>query len=155
MEATPGRRNACATGRYCRMPGEGGYPASAERDFRATGRKRGEVQMSERPLRVAVIGSGPAGMYAADALLKQSQGPVSVDIFDRLPAPYGLVRYGVAPDHYKIKAVINTFEKTLSDPRVRYFGHVEFGRDLTHADCRRLYDAVVYAVGASSGATSR
>jgi ferredoxin--NADP+ reductase len=110
----------------------------------------GEVQMSERPLRVAVIGSGPAGMYAADALLKQSEGPVSVDIFDRLPAPYGLVRYGVAPDHYKIKSVIAVFEKTLSDPRVRYFGHVEFGQDLTHADCRRLYDAVIYAVGASS-----
>jgi ferredoxin--NADP+ reductase len=106
--------------------------------------------MSERPLRVAVIGSGPAGMYAADALLKQSQGPVSVDIFDRLPAPYGLVRYGVAPDHYKIKSVIGVFEKTLADPRVRYFGHVEFGRDVTRADCRRLFDAVIYAVGAAS-----
>src|SRR5438128_8677798 len=86
---------------------------------------RGEVRMSDRPLRVAVIGSGPAGMYAAGALLKESPGPVSVDVFDRLPAPYGLVRYGVAPDHHKIKTVIGVFEKTLSDPRVRYFGHVE------------------------------
>src|SRR5436190_21528419 len=106
-------------------------PASTERHFRAAALSDREVQMSERPLRVAVIGSGPAGMYAADALLKQCQGPVSVDIFDRLPAPYGLVRYGVAPDHYKIKSVIGVFEKTLADPRVRYFGHVEFGRDLT------------------------
>lgn len=106
--------------------------------------------MSDRPLRVAVIGSGPAGMYAAEALLKQSEGPVSVDVFDRLPAPYGLVRYGVAPDHYKIKSVIKVFENTLSQPQVRFFGHVEFGRDLTQADCRRLYDAVIYAVGAAS-----
>jgi len=97
-----------------------------------------------------VIGSGPAGMYAAEALIKQTEIPVSVDVFDRLPAPYGLVRYGVAPDHYKIKSVINVFERTLTDPRVRFFGHVEFGQDLTRADFRRLYDAVIYAVGASS-----
>ncbi|MHB8647544.1 MAG: FAD-dependent oxidoreductase [Thermomicrobiales bacterium] len=106
--------------------------------------------MTDRPLRVAVIGSGPAGLYAAEALIKQSENPVSVDVFDRLPVPYGLVRYGVAPDHYKIKSVISVYEKTLADPRVRFFGHVEFGRDLTRADYRRLYDAVIYAVGASS-----
>ncbi|MCA1666265.1 MAG: FAD-dependent oxidoreductase [Thermomicrobia bacterium] len=106
--------------------------------------------MSDRPLRVAVIGSGPAGFYAAEALIKQTAIPVSVDIFDRLPVPYGLVRYGVAPDHYKIKSVISVYEKTLADPRVRFFGHVAFGQDLTRADYRRLYDAVIYAVGASS-----
>ncbi len=106
--------------------------------------------MTEHPLRVAVIGSGPAGLYAAEALIKQSAIPVSVDVFDRLPVPYGLVRYGVAPDHYKIKSVIGVYEKTLADPRVRFFGHVAFGRDLTRADYRRLYDAVIYAVGASS-----
>jgi ferredoxin--NADP+ reductase len=106
--------------------------------------------MTDRPLRVAVIGSGPAGMYAAEALIKQNDIPVTVDIFDRLPVPYGLVRYGVAPDHYKIKSVIAVYEKTLADPRIRFFGHVEFGRDLTHDDFRRLYDAVIYAVGASS-----
>jgi ferredoxin/flavodoxin---NADP+ reductase len=106
--------------------------------------------MTDRPLRVAVIGSGPAGMYAAEALIKQNDIPVSVDIFDRLPVPYGLVRYGVAPDHYKIKSVIAVYEKTLADPRIRFFGHVGYGRDLTHDDFRRLYDAVIYAVGASS-----
>ena len=106
--------------------------------------------MTDHPLRVAVIGSGPAGLYAAEALIKQSTIPVTVDVFDRLPVPYGLVRYGVAPDHYKIKSVISVYEKTLADPRVRFFGHVEFGRDLTRADYRRLYDAVIYAVGASS-----
>lgn len=127
-------------------------PAATEPDNQC-GRGEGEVQMSDRPLRVAVIGSGPAGMYAAEALLKQSEEPVSVDVFDRLPAPYGLVRYGVAPDHYKIKSVIKVFEKTLSQPQVRFFGHVEFGRDLTLADCRRLYDAVIYAVGAASDRT--
>lgn len=104
----------------------------------------------ERPLRVAVIGSGPSGIYAAEALLKQSDIPVSVDVFDRLPTPYGLVRYGVAPDHLTIKSVTKGFEKTLSDPRVRFLGNVEFGRDLTHAEARDHYDAVLYTVGASS-----
>ena len=109
-----------------------------------------EQQTTNRPLRVAVIGSGPSGLYAAEALIKQDQIPVSVDVFDRLPVPYGLVRYGVAPDHHKIKSVINVFEKVFLDPRVRFFGHVEFGRDLTNADLHRLYDAVIYAAGASS-----
>lgn len=108
------------------------------------------MERTDRPLRVAVIGSGPSGLYAVEALIKQDQFPVSVDVFDRLPIPYGLVRYGVAPDHYKIKSVISVYEKTLADPRVRFFGHVAFGVDLTHADLRRLYDAVIYAVGASS-----
>lgn len=104
---------------------------------------------SDRPLRVAVIGSGPSGLYAAEALLK-SDVPVSVDVFDRLATPYGLVRYGVAPDHQKIKSVTAQYQKILEDARVRFLGHVEFGRDLTREDLRRFYDAVVYAVGASS-----
>ena len=99
-----------------------------------------------RPLRVAIIGAGPAGLFAADALLKSSQD-VSIDLFDRLPTPYGLVRYGVAPDHQKIKTVTKLYEKTLSDPRLRFFGNVSFGRDLDHAAVRRHYDAVVYTVG--------
>ncbi len=104
----------------------------------------------ERPLRVAVIGSGPSGVYSAEALIKQNALPVEVDVFDRLPTPYGLVRYGVAPDHLTIKSVTRGFEKTFSDPRVRFLGNVEFGRDLTHADVRAHYDAVIYTVGASS-----
>ncbi|ADV68039.1 FAD-dependent oxidoreductase [Deinococcus maricopensis] len=104
----------------------------------------------DRPLRVAVIGSGPSGVFAAEALIKQTDLPVQVDVFDRLPTPYGLVRYGVAPDHLKIKSVVSGFEKTLNDPRVRFLGHVEFGRDLTAEDLQQHYDATVYAVGASS-----
>lgn len=104
----------------------------------------------ERPLRVAVIGSGPSGIYAAEALTKQTALPVEVDVFDRLPTPYGLVRYGVAPDHLTIKSVTKGFEKTLSDPRVRFLGNVEFGTDLTYQEARAHYDALVYTVGASS-----
>ena len=103
-----------------------------------------------RPLRAAVIGSGPSGIYAADALLKQVQVPVEVDVFDRLPTPYGLVRYGVAPDHLKIKSVTAVFQKVLSDPRVRFLGNVELGRDLSAEELRTHYDAVIYTVGASS-----
>jgi ferredoxin/flavodoxin---NADP+ reductase len=101
------------------------------------------------PLRVAVIGAGPSGFYAADALLKQRED-VSIDLFDRLPTPYGLVRYGVAPDHQKLKSVTKLYERTCSDPRVRFLGNVEFGTDLTHEDVRKHYHAVVYAVGAPS-----
>ncbi|MEJ2358592.1 MAG: FAD-dependent oxidoreductase [Deinococcales bacterium] len=101
------------------------------------------------PLRVAVIGAGPSGFYATDALLKQRED-VSIDLIDRLPTPYGLVRYGVAPDHQKIKSVTKLYERTCADPRVRFLGNVEFGRDLTHEDVRRHYHAVIYAVGAPS-----
>ncbi|MFK7603058.1 FAD-dependent oxidoreductase [Deinococcus sp. SM5_A1] len=104
---------------------------------------------TERPLRVAVIGSGPSGVYAAEALIKQSALPTEVDVFDRLPTPYGLVRYGVAPDHLTIKSVTKGFEKTFSDPRVRFLGNVEFGKDLTHDDLKAHYDAIMYTVGAS------
>jgi ferredoxin--NADP+ reductase len=100
------------------------------------------------PLRVAVVGAGPAGLFLTDSLLKNSGQPVSIDVIERLPTPYGLVRYGVAPDHAKIKSVITTFHKTLEDPRVRFLGNVNFGTDLTIDDVRAHYDAVVYAVGA-------
>jgi len=103
----------------------------------------------DRPLRVAVIGAGPSGFYAVAALL-DADLHVSVDVFDRLPAPYGLVRYGVAPDHQKIKNVCRVFEKAARDPRVRFFGNVEMGRDLSRDDLLRLYDQVVYAVGAQT-----
>ena len=88
----------------------------------------------ERPLCVAIVGSGPSGLYAADAVLKSAGLTARVDVFDRLPTPFGLVRGGVAPDHQKIKAVIAVYEKLLLDPRVRFFGNVKLGRDLTVDD---------------------
>ncbi|MCX7741530.1 MAG: FAD-dependent oxidoreductase [Meiothermus sp.] len=104
----------------------------------------------DRPLRVAVIGSGPSGIYATETLIKQGEVPVRVDVFDRLPTPFGLVRYGVAPDHQTIKSVTKVMQKVLQDPKVRFFGNVAFGRDLSYEDLRRHYDAVIYTVGASS-----
>jgi ferredoxin--NADP+ reductase len=104
----------------------------------------------ERPLCVAVIGSGPSGFYAAEALLKAPNLTVRVDVFDRLPTPFGLVRGGVAPDHQKIKAVTATYEKVAADPRVRFFGNVKLGRDLSVEDLRARYDQIVYAVGCES-----
>ncbi|MDA8370351.1 MAG: FAD-dependent oxidoreductase [Nocardiopsaceae bacterium] len=101
------------------------------------------------PLRVAVIGSGPAGIYTADALTRQSREAVAVDILDRLPTPYGLVRYGVAPDHLKIKSVARTLRAVLEHPQVRFIGGVEYGRHVTRADLARSYHAIVYATGAS------
>ena len=92
----------------------------------------------------AIIGAGPSAFYAAAALIKQEDVEVRVDLFDRLPAPYGLVRYGVAPDHQRIKSVAALYEKTASDPRVRFFGCVEFGKHITIDNLRPLYDMVVF-----------
>ena len=103
----------------------------------------------DRPLRVAVVGSGPAGFYAAAALLSAAQ-PAEVDMFERLPTPWGLVRLGVAPDHPKLKTVSRAFEKIAEQPGFRFLGNVEVGRDLHHDDLLRLYDAVIYAVGAQT-----
>ena len=105
--------------------------------------------MSE-PLRVAVVGSGPAGFYAADALLKSEEPAVEVDVIDRLPTPWGLVRLGVAPDHENIKAVSRAFEKTAARPGFRFFGNVEVGASVSHDELLALYDAVVYTVGAQT-----
>jgi ferredoxin/flavodoxin---NADP+ reductase len=99
------------------------------------------------PLRVAVIGAGPSGFYAAESLLK-ARDDVSIDLVDRLPTPFGLVRYGVAPDHQKLKSVTKLYERTAQDPRVRFLGNVEFGRDLTADEVRAHYHAVVFAYGA-------
>jgi ferredoxin--NADP+ reductase len=101
-------------------------------------------------LRVAVVGSGPAGFYAADALLKSEEPRVEVDLIDRLPTPWGLVRLGVAPDHENIKAVSRAFEKTAAKPGFRFFGNVEVGSTVSHEDLLELYDAVVYTVGAQT-----
>jgi ferredoxin--NADP+ reductase len=102
------------------------------------------------PLRVAVVGSGPAGFYAAAALLSSEDPKVEVDLLERLPTPWGLVRLGVAPDHPNIKAVSRAFEKTAREEGFRFFGNVEVGRDVTHEELRGLYDAVLYAVGAQT-----
>ena len=104
---------------------------------------------ADTPLRVAIVGSGPAGFYAAGALLA-GEVPVEVDMIERLPTPWGLVRLGVAPDHPKIKSVSRAFEKIAERPGFRFLGNVEIGRDLHHRDLVDLYDAVVYAFGAQS-----
>jgi ferredoxin--NADP+ reductase len=100
-------------------------------------------------MRVAVVGSGPAGFYAAGALLS-ADGAAEVDMIERLPTPWGLVRLGVAPDHPKLKSVSRAFERIAEQPGFRFLGNVEFGRDLQHSDLVRLYDAVIYAVGAQT-----
>jgi ferredoxin--NADP+ reductase len=104
------------------------------------------IGTSSRPLRVAIVGSGPAGFYAAGHLLN-AEPEVHVDVFDRLATPWGLVRFGVAPDHPKIKSVTRVFEKTAAKPGFRFFGNVEIGRDLSHDQLAGAYDAVLYAVG--------
>ncbi len=98
-------------------------------------------------MRVAIIGSGPAGFYAAEALLKRADAVVDVDMFDRLPTPYGLVRGGVAPDHQKIKTVIRVFATTAARPTFRFLGNVRLGRDVTVAELRQHYHQIVYATG--------
>ncbi|MCW2584240.1 MAG: fprA [Klenkia sp.] len=102
-----------------------------------------------RPLRVAVVGAGPAGVYAAEALADQDDVPVAVDLVDRLPTPFGLVRHGIAPDHHKMRALADTLRRTLDHDRVRFVGNAELGSDLTVADLRAHTDAVVYTHGAS------
>ena len=104
------------------------------------------------PLRVAVVGAGPAGFYAADHLLKQDR-PVTVDLFDRLPTPFGLVRGGVAPDHPKIKSVTRIYDKVAAHPAFRFFGNVTVGQDLTVEELARHYHAIVWSVGAETDRT--
>ena len=104
--------------------------------------------IDSRPLRVAVIGSGPAGIYASDALLKSGH-PVSIDVIERLPAPFGLIRYGVAPDHPRIKGIVKSLHRVLDKPGVRLLGNVDVGRDVTVAELEKLYDAIVFATGAT------
>lgn len=100
-----------------------------------------------RNIRVAVVGAGPAGIYAADILTKEHPG-ASVDVIERLPAPYGLVRYGVAPDHPRIKEIVKALRRVLSRDNIRFLGNVEYGTDLKLEDLRRSYDAVIFSTGA-------
>lgn len=99
---------------------------------------------------VAVVGAGPSGIYAAEALTRQSDVPVQVMVIDRLPVPYGLVRYGVAPDNASIRSIRNTLERTLERDQVWFYGNVAIGHDLTVAELRSVTDAVIFAYGASS-----
>ncbi|GAA3294316.1 FAD-dependent oxidoreductase [Arthrobacter citreus] len=104
---------------------------------------------SQRPMRVAIIGAGPAGVYAADILTKAERDfEVSIDLFDKYPAPYGLIRYGVAPDHPRIKGIVNALHKVMDRGDIRFLGNVHYGRDLTLTDFRHFYDAIIFATGA-------
>nr|MDQ2698218.1 FAD-dependent oxidoreductase [Actinomycetota bacterium] len=111
-----------------------------------------------RPLRVAIVGAGPAGIYAGSILnrqvtaLRQAQGAdageVAIDLFEALPAPYGLIRYGVAPDHPRIKGIVNSLHEMLDAGTIRFIGNVEIGRDFAVDELRARYDAVIFATGA-------
>ncbi|MCB9771753.1 MAG: NADP oxidoreductase [Candidatus Omnitrophica bacterium] len=103
----------------------------------------------ERPLRVAVVGSGPSGFYAIETLFSAKLA-VTVDVFDRLPTPFGLVRYGVAPDHPKIKNVIKIYEKIALDPRFYFFGNVNIGHDVSVKELQKFYDCIIFACGAET-----
>ena len=108
------------------------------------------VGTEETPFRVAIVGSGPAGFYTAEHLLKQEDVEVEVDMYDRLPTPFGLVRAGVAPDHPKIKSVIRVYEKTAAREGFRFFGNVDVGQDVSLDDLREHYHAVICAYGTST-----
>jgi ferredoxin--NADP+ reductase len=107
------------------------------------------MHFSNNPLKVAVVGAGPAGIYTADALTFDQQRNVRVDILERLPTPFGLLRYGVAPDHFKMKSLEKVLQRVLDRPAIRFFGNVNFGVDIARGDLLELYDAIVYAPGAA------
>ncbi|MBJ7287598.1 FAD-dependent oxidoreductase [Williamsia sp.] len=110
------------------------------------------MSAENRPLRVAIVGAGPAGIYAADALMKSDTAKergVSIDLFERMPAPFGLIRYGVAPDHPRIKGIITALHKVLDKPQVRLLGNVDYGTDITLEDMKTFYDAVIFSTGAT------
>ncbi|MDN5805155.1 MAG: FAD/NAD(P)-binding protein, partial [Microlunatus sp.] len=104
----------------------------------------------QNPLVVAIVGAGPSGIYAAAALIQHTEVPIEVIVLDRLPVPFGLVRYGVAPDHPSIRSVRHTLERTLDAAGIRFFGDVAIGADISAAELRDSVDAVVYAFGAGS-----
>jgi len=106
-----------------------------------------KIGTEDNPLRVAIVGAGPSGFYAAEHILKDGELHAQVDLFDRLPSPFGLVRGGVAPDHPKIKSVIRVYEKTAARDGFRFFGNVKIGHDIEVEELERLYHAIVFTVG--------
>src|SRR6476469_6117493 len=106
-----------------------------------------KIGTEETPLRVAIVGAGPSGFYAAEHILKDGDLHAQVDLFDRLPSPFGLVRGGVAPDHPKIKSVIRVYEKTAARDGFRFFGNVKIGHDVEVEELEKLYHAIVFTVG--------
>jgi ferredoxin--NADP+ reductase len=109
-----------------------------------------QVGSETNPLRVAIVGSGPTGFYAAEHLMKREGLTVEIDMYDRLPTPFGLVRGGVAPDHQKIKTVTKAYDRIAANPNFRFFGNVEFGSDVTVEDLRDHYHQIVYCTGAQT-----
>lgn len=101
-----------------------------------------------QPLKVAVIGAGPAGIYASDILVKKTGGEVQIDLIEQMPAPFGLIRYGVAPDHPRIKGIIKSLHRVLDTEQIRLLTNVHIGRDITVDELQQHYDAVVFATGA-------
>jgi ferredoxin--NADP+ reductase len=102
------------------------------------------------PIRVAIVGSGPSAFYAADALQKHKELVIEIDMYERLPTPFGLVRGGVAPDHDKIKSVTKVYDRIAANPNFRFYGNVEFGKDITQADLAAHYHQIIYATGAQT-----
>jgi ferredoxin--NADP+ reductase len=109
-----------------------------------------EIGSETNPLRVAIVGAGPAGFYTAERLFKEKNTHITVDMYDRLPTPFGLVRNGVAPDHQKIKSVTKVFDRLAQKPEFRFFGNVELGTDVTVEDLRHHYHQIVYTTGAQT-----
>jgi ferredoxin--NADP+ reductase len=109
-----------------------------------------QIGTEPQPLRVAIIGAGPAGFYAAEHLFKQKDLVVQIDMYDRLPTPFGLIRAGVAPDHQKIKSVTKVFDRTAAKPGFRFFGYVELGKDISVDDLREHYHQIIYTTGAQT-----
>jgi ferredoxin--NADP+ reductase len=109
-----------------------------------------QVGTETNPLRVAIIGAGPTGFYTAEHLFRQKELTVEIDMYERLPTPYGLVRYGVAPDHQKIKSVTKVYDRTAKKPGFRFFGNVEMGSDIRLEDLRNHYHQIVYTTGAQT-----
>lgn len=107
-----------------------------------------KIGSEANPLRVAIVGAGPAGFYAAERLFKEKDLSVQVDMFERLPVPFGLVRFGVAPDHPKIKSVTKVFDRIAKKPGFRFFGHVDVGKDISVEELKQYYHQIIFTIGA-------